>query len=44
MFPTYGFLPVTEEEEYDVFLELKIKKDELRDLKSNRLGGKTVDL
>ena len=33
MFPTYGFLPVTEEEEYDVFLELKIKKDELRDLK-----------
>ena len=44
MFPTYGFLPVIEGEEYEVFLEFKTKKDELRDLKSNLLGGKTVDL
>ena len=44
MFPTYGFLPVIEGEEYEVFLEFKTKKDELRDLKSNLLGGKTVNL
>ena len=43
-YPIYGFLPEVEDEDFDVFLEIKIKKDELKDLKINILGDRIIDL
>ena len=45
MFPNYGFMNVDNEDEYSVFLKLKIRKsDPLKNLKAEILGTNKIDL